>query len=127
MSQVNTQSIVQRTPVISNDTQYINVEEIRNVTTQAIENVGGKRKREDDQPKERHRTLRAIIVDSDSEDVIEPNSKNDSNFDTESDTESDKEFDELNNYLLLIQLGFLEPSKKQRKRIIELQQKYYFQ
>ena len=54
MSQANTQIIVnQSIPVISNDIQYIHVDEIRNVDTQAIDNMGGKRNREDDQPEER--------------------------------------------------------------------------
>lgn len=54
MSQANTQIIVnQSIPVISNDTQYIHVDEIRNVDTQAIDNMGGKRNCEDDQVEER--------------------------------------------------------------------------
>ena len=54
MSQANTQSTAnQSTPVVSNDTQHIHVEDIRNTDTQAIENVGGRRNREDDQTEER--------------------------------------------------------------------------
>lgn len=54
MSQANTQMIVnQRLPVISNDTQHIHVDEIRNIDTQAIDNMGGKRNRVDDQHEER--------------------------------------------------------------------------
>ena len=40
-------------PVIPNDNQHIHVEEIRNVDNQAINDIGGRRNREDDQPEER--------------------------------------------------------------------------
>lgn len=96
MSQVNTQSIVQRTPVISNDTQYINVEEIRNVDTQAIENVGGKRNREDDQPEERQ--VRPCLEAPDTEQhvnrFVEFNDDWISENDADSEFESDPEYGE---------------------------------
>lgn len=54
MSQANTQNTAnQRTSDILNDTQHIHVEEIRIADNQAINDVGGRRNREDDQPEER--------------------------------------------------------------------------